>query len=503
MDDNSVFRVVILGGGTAGWMTAAMISRLVNSHIAITLVESEEISTIGVGEATIPAIKTFNSILKIDEDEFIRATQGTFKLGIKFEDWLRKGHSYIHGFGRIGRDWEFLRLHQYWLKFYLRGGYHELGAYSINTVAPEQNKFMRPDTKMENSPLSEIAYAYHFDAGLYAKFLRGFSEKLGVTRIEGKVVKVHQNPENGFIKSLELMGGKIIDGDLFIDCTGFRGMLIEETLNAGYENWGKWLKVDRAIAVPCESKGEFPPYTLSKALDCGWQWRIPLQHRTGNGHVYSSQYIDDDKAEEILLSSLEGEPRANPLRLKFTLGRRNKLWDKNCVAIGLSGGFLEPLESTGLFMIQSAVVRLIRLFPDKGFNNANIDEFNRQASFEFERIRDFIVLHYMATERKDTEFWRDIHKLPIPDTLQHKIDLFRANGRVFRENDELFAEESWIQVFLGQGIIPQNYDPMVDIKSESEIEGFLENTRTVIGKCVNVMPSQKEFIDKFCKAPMI
>ncbi len=503
MENSSDFKVVILGGGTAGWMSAAMLSRLANKNLDITLIESDEISTIGVGEATIPAIKTFNTILKIDEDEFIKATQGTFKLGIKFEDWLKKGHSYIHGFGRIGRDWEFLRTHQYWLKMFLRGNYPDIGDFSINTVAPERNKFMRPDTKMENSPLSEIAYAYHFDAGLYAKFLRKFSENLGVKRVEGKVVKVHQNTETGFLTGLELAGGKTIEGDLFIDCTGFKGMLIEETLNTGYENWGKWLKVDRAIAVPCESKGDFPPYTLSKALESGWRWKIPLQHRTGNGHVYSSQYIDDDKAEEILLSGLEGAPRANPLRLKFTLGRRNKLWNKNCVAIGLSGGFLEPLESTGLFMIQSAVVRLIRLFPDKGFEQGNIDEFNRQASFEFERIRDFIILHYVATERNDSEFWRDIHKTPIPDTLQNKIDVFRANGRIFRYNDELFAEESWIQVMLGQGIIPKSYDPMVDIKDEDEIQSFLENMRTVISKCVNVMPTQKEFIEKYCKAPMV
>lgn len=503
MDNQKPFRIVIVGGGTAGYMAAAMLTRLGHKNFSVTLVESDEIATIGVGEATIPAIKTFNQILKIDENEFIKATQGTFKLGIKFADWYKKGESYIHGFGRIGREWDFLRLHQYWLKLYQKGEFQDFSAFSINTVAPDANKFMRSETKMKDSPLSEIAYAFHFDAGLYAKFLRAYSEKLGLKRIEGKVTKVNQNPENGFITSIDLNGGLNIEGDLFIDCTGFRGLLIEETLKTGYENWGKWLKVDRAIAVPCNSKGDFPPYTLSTALESGWKWKIPLQHRTGNGHVYSSQYIDDDKAEEILLSGLEGEARANPLKLRFTLGKRKQLWNKNCVAVGLSGGFLEPLESTGLFMIQSAVIRLIRLFPDKGFDQANINEFNRQASFEFERIRDFIILHYKATIRDDSEFWRDVKALEIPDTLQNKIDVFQANGRIFRENDELFAEESWIQVFLGQGIIPKSYDPMVDIKQEDEIRSFLNNTQTVIKKCVAVMPSQKDFIMNNCKAPAI
>ncbi len=500
MQSEEKFKVVIVGGGSAGWMSAAMLSRFAGDNLEIILVESKEIPTIGVGEATIPAIKTYNQIIKLDEDEFIRETQATFKLGIKFQDWKQIGQSYIHGFGVIGRDWEHLRLHQYWLRAREKGYAAPLGAYSINTVAPDFNKFMRADTSMKESPLSEIAYAFHFDAGLYAKYLRKLSEKRGVNRIEANVTKVNQH-ENGFIKSIELGDEKIIEGDLFIDCTGFKGLLIEDTLKTGYENWGKWLKVDRAIAVPCESSGEFPPYTLSKALESGWQWKIPLQHRTGNGHVYSSKYIDDDKAEEILLSNLEGKARNTPLKLRFTLGKRNKLWNKNCVAIGLSGGFLEPLESTGLHMIQSAVTRLVRLFPDKGFCQANIDEYNRQATFEFERIRDFIILHYTATEREDSEFWRDVRNTPIPDTLQHKMDLFRGNGRIFRDNEELFNPESWIQVMIGQGIVPNNYDPMVNMKSDDEIRDFLSNTQKVIEKCVNVMPTQKDFIEKFCKAP--
>lgn len=503
MENQKAFKIVIVGGGTAGYMASALLTRLGHKNFEICLVESDEISTIGVGEATIPAIKTFNQILSIDETEFIKATQGTFKLGIKFQDWYKKGEAYIHGFGKIGRDWDFLRMHQYWLKYHLQGEYPNFGDFSINTVAPDAYKFMRSDPKMKESPLSEIAYAFHFDAGLYAKFLRAYSEARGLKRIEGKVVKVNQNSENGFITSIDLEHGLNIEGDLFIDCTGFRGLLIEQTLKTGYEDWGRWLKVDRAIAVPCNSKGDMPPYTLSTALSSGWRWKIPLQHRTGNGHVYSSKYIDDNEAEQILLDGLEGEARANPLKLRFTLGKRKQLWNKNCVAIGLSGGFLEPLESTGLYMIQSAVVRLIRLFPDKGFDQANIDEFNRQASFEFERIRDFIILHYKATERDDSEFWRDVKALEIPDSLQNKIDVFAANGRIFRENDELFAEESWIQVFLGQGIIPKSYDPMVDIKTDNEVREYLNNAQKVIKKCVDFMPTQKDFIEKYCKAPKI
>lgn len=503
MQSEEKFKVVIVGGGSAGWMSACALSRITGGRLDITLIESKEIPTIGVGEATIPAIKTFNQLINLDEDEFIKATQATFKLGIKFKDWHKIGETYDHGFGVIGRELEFLPLYQYWLKMYLSGEEKSpIGAFSINTVAPNHNKFMRPELSMRESPLSEIAYAFHFDAGLYAKYLRKLSEDRQVKRLEGNVTKVNLL-ENGFINSVEVDNEKTINGDLFIDCTGFKGLLIEETLKTGYENWGKWLKVDRAVAVPCESSKEFPPYTLSTALGSGWQWRIPLQHRTGNGHVYSSAYIDDDAAEQVLLSGLEGKARANPLRLKFTLGKRKKLWNKNCVAIGLSGGFLEPLESTGLHMIQSSIIRLIRLFPDKEFKQANIDEYNKQGEFEFERIRDFIILHYTATTRDDTEFWRDVRKTPIPDSLNSKIELFKANGRVFHENNELFTPESWIQVMLGQGIIPNSYDPMVNMKSDSEVLDFLSNTQKVIEKCVNVMPTQKDFIEKFCKAPAI
>lgn len=505
MQADKPMKIVIVGGGSAGWMSAAFLSRVLQSRYEITLIESDEISTIGVGEATIPQIAAFNNILKIDEIDFIKKTQATFKLGIKFQNWRKLDHSYIHGFGKIGREWEHLRVHQYWLKLHLAGhpAAQDFRAMSINTVAPEQNKFMPAKLEMKESPLSEIVYAYHLDAGLYARYLRGYSEERGVKRLEGKVIDVELRGIDGFIESIKMESGAIIDGDFFIDCSGFRGLLIEQALKTGYEDWSNWLFADRAIAVPCSSDKGFWPYTLSKAHSAGWQWKIPLQHRTGNGHVYSSGFMKDDEAQEILLNNLEGRPLADPLKIRFTVGKRKNLWNKNCLAIGLSGGFLEPIESTGLHMIQAALWRLIKFFPDKTFSQVNIDEFNRLTNFDFERIRDFIVLHYKANEREDSEFWRHCRNAPIPDTLQEKIDIFKANGRVNRERDELFAEESWIQVFLGQGIIPKNYDPLVDLKTPDEIEDFIKSTQNVIAKCVDTMPDHGKFIDKMCKADPI
>ena len=502
MNANEPMKIVIVGGGSAGWMSAAFLARVLQEQYSIRLVESDDISTIGVGEATIPAIGTFNQILKIDETDFIKNTQATFKLGIKFQDWRALGHTYMHGFGKIGREWEHLRVHQYWLKMHLAGNPKAMDfrKMSINTLAPDQNKFMPANIKMKESPLSEIVYAYHLDAGLYARYLRGYSEARGVKRTEGKVVDVKLRSTDGFVEHIKMESGEIIEGDFFIDCSGFRGLIIEQAMKTGYEDWSNWLFADSAIAVPCSSDKGFPPYTLSRAHTSGWQWKIPLQHRTGNGHVYSSQFIDDDSALKTLMDNLEGRPLADPLKLKFTVGKRKNLWNKNCLAVGLSGGFLEPIESTGLHMIQAAMLRLIRFFPDKNFNQANIDEFNRLTNFDFERIRDFIVLHYKANERDDSEFWRHCRNAAIPDSLQNKIDIFTANGRINREGEELFAEESWIQVFLGQGIIPKNYDPLVDRKSEEEVEEFINNTQTVIQKCVDTMPNHYKFIEKYCKA---
>ena len=492
-------KILIVGGGSSGWMTAALFGKLFQGLYDIELVESEAIGTVGVGEATIPAIKKFNELLALDEAEFMQRTQATFKLGIEFVDWTRKGHRYIHGFGVIGQDWEWLRCHHYWLRANQKGRARDFADYSINTAAALQNKFMQPRADMADSPIGHIAYAFHFDASLYARYLRAFAEQHGVRRTEGKIVDVEVR-ESGDIASVTLEGDRRIEADFFIDCSGFRALLIEQTLKTGYEDWTHWLPCDRAMAVPCARTEPLIPLTRSTAREAGWQWRIGLQHRTGNGLVYSSRYIDDDSAEKLLLSNLDGEQLANPNKLRFTTGKRRKMWNRNCVAIGLAAGFLEPLESTSLHLVQSAAIRLVRLFPDGELDQANIDEFNRQSDFEWERIRDFIILHYWATERDDSDFWRYCRAMDLPDTLQRKIDLWRSNGRIFREDEELFSEESWIQVFIGQGIIPRAYDPLVGIKSDAQIEQFLGNIATTIDRCVQVMPSHADFVRKYCPA---
>ena len=494
-------KILIVGGGTAGWMTAALFGKLFQGLYDVELVESEAIGTVGVGEATIPAIKKYNELVQLDEAEFMRRTQGTFKLGIQFVDWLRPGHKYIHGFGVIGQDWEWLRCHHYWLRAHERGRARDFADYSINTAAALANKFMHARADMAESPIGHIAHAFHFDASLYAKYLRGLAEQHGVKRTEGKIVDVGMH-ENGDIASVTLEGDRRIDADFFIDCSGFRGLLIGQTLGTEYEDWTHWLPCDRAMAVPCARSSPLTPYTRSTARTPGWQWRIPLQHRTGNGLVYSSKHIDDDTAEKLLLENLDGEQLANPNKLRFTTGKRTKMWNRNCVAIGLSAGFLEPLESTSIHLVQASAIRLVRLFPDRATDQATIDEFNRQSDFEWERIRDFIILHYSANER-DGEFWEYCRTMELPATLQRKIDLWKSNGRIFREDDELFSEESWIQVFLGQGIVPRGYDPLVEIKSDAQIEQFLGNIAATIDRCVDVMPTHGEYVSKFCPAESV
>ncbi|MBB5711785.1 tryptophan halogenase family protein [Sphingomonas xinjiangensis] len=494
-------RILIAGGGSAGWMTAALFARLFKGLYEIVLVESDEIGTVGVGEATIPAIKKFNELLGLDEDDFVRRTQGSFKLGIQFNDWSRFGSSYVHGFGVIGQDLEWLRCHQYWVKLHALGRAGELDRYSINTWAALANRFMRPRVDMPDSPVGQIAYAFHFDAGLYAAFLADYARARGVERREGRIVDVSLEGNNGFIRSVTLADGDELAADLFIDCSGFRGLLIGEALGVGYEDWSHWLPCDRAIAVPSERSTDFTPYTRSTARPAGWQWRIPLQHRTGNGHVYASRYMEDAVAQQILFDHLDAAPTGEPRRLRFKPGRRHAGWVKNCVAVGLASGFLEPLESTGLHLIQSAILRLVRLLPDAGFDQANIAEFNRQTVFEYERIRDFIILHYKATQRDDTPFWRHVRTMDVPETLARKMALFAANGRIFREDDELFAEESWIQVLIGQGVIPRAPDPLVDVTPMAEIERYLSNIEGVIAKCVSLMPTHEAFVARTCQAP--
>lgn len=493
-------RILIAGGGSSGWMTAALFARLFQGLYDVVLVESAEIGTIGVGEATIPAIKKYNELLGLDENEFITRTQGTFKLGIQFNGWLNGQDSYIHGFGVIGQDWEWLRMHHYWLRAHELGRAGDFADYSINTAAALKNKFLRSQPNMADSPLAHIAHAFQFDAALFAKFLSGYAQDRGVRRREGKIVDVTLRPDDGFIQSVTMADGEVIEADLFIDCSGFRGLFINQALGVEFEDWSHWLPCNRAIAVPCERSEDFTPYTRSTAHGAGWQWRIPLQHRTGNGHVFSARFMDDAEAEKILLANIDGKPLADPFKVDFKAGKRRQLWHKNCVAVGLAGGFLEPLESTSLHLVQSGIIRLVRLLPDGGFNPANVAEFNRQSDFEYERIRDFIILHYKATTRADTPFWDYCRTMDLPETLQRKIDLWMANGRIFREDEELFSEESWIQVFLGQGMIPRGYDPLVQIKSDVQIAQFLGNIQSVIGKCVDVMPSHADYVAKTCPA---
>jgi tryptophan 7-halogenase len=500
MNPERITEIVIVGGGTAGWMAAAALSKVLTPEYRIQLVESEEIGTVGVGEATIPMIKLFNTALELDESEFVRRTQGSFKLGIEFVDWGRIGDSYIHGFGKIGQDLGLVPFYHYWLKEHRKGRAGPLDAYSINTWAARQNKFMRAISDRPNSPLADIAYAYHFDASLYARFLREYAEARGVRRIEGKVVDVALRGEDGHVESVVLDRGERVAGQLFLDCSGFRGLLIEQALHAGYEDWTHWLPCDRAVAVPCASGGPLTPYTRSTARSAGWQWRIPLQHRVGNGHVFSSAYMSEDEATAILLANLEGEPLAEPKVLRFVTGRRRKTWDRNVVSVGLAGGFMEPLESTSIHLIQSTVARLTAFFPHAGFEPADVAEFNAHTDLEFEKIRDFLILHYHATERDDSPFWDYCRTMDVPESLRRKMTLFRANGRVFRDNNELFAEPSWVQVMHGQRVAPQGYHGLVDAHGDDKVAAFMANIRGVIENCVQAMPTHESFIAKHCAA---
>jgi tryptophan halogenase len=500
MGHEPIKQIVIVGGGTAGWMTAAALATVLKNKYTIRLIESDDIGIVGVGEATIPMIQRFNQILGINENEFLKETQGTFKLGIEFVNWGNIGERYIHGFGTLGQEMLTVRFDQYWQKYHQQGKIGPLEEYSITRMAAKANKFMPADLEVLNSPLNHIAHAYHFDASLYAKYLRKFSEALGVVRTEGKITKVNQRESDGHIEAVVLENGEQIKGDLFIDCSGFRGLLIEQTLKTGYEDWTHYLPCDRALAVPCESITTILPYTRSTAHKAGWQWRIPLQHRIGNGHVYCSQFISDDEATSILLENLDGKALSDPRLIKFTTGIRKQAWNKNVVAIGLSSGFLEPLESTSIHLIQSAIARLINFFPDSSFNAINIKEFNRQSRFEYERIRDFVILHYKLNQRDDALFWKNCASMEIPDSLTHKMELYRANGRLLRVEDELFAEVGWLQVLEGQNMPINGYNPLVDLQSEEGTLEYLASVREVIAKCVDVMPDHAAYIAKHCAA---
>lgn len=500
MQSKPIKTVVVVGGGTSGWMTATSLAMTLKGRYNIRLVESDDIGIIGVGEATIPMIQLFNKVAGINEAEFMKATQGTFKLGIEFVNWGKLGDRYMHGFGRIGQDLWTVRFDQYWRKMYAMGKAANLEEYSVTRMAAKANKFMPPDRELPNSPLADIAYAYHFDASLYAKYLRKLSEGRGVVRTEGKIVQVQQREGDGFVETLVLESGERVEGDLFIDCSGFRGLLIEETLKTGYEDWTHWLPCDRALAVPCESAPQLTPYTRSTAHRAGWQWRIPLQHRIGNGHVFCSSQISEDEAMATLLANLDGKPLADPRLIKFTTGMRKKAWNRNVVAIGLAGGFLEPLESTSIHLVQAAVAQLLDFFPDQGFNQADIAEYNRLSRFQFESIRDFIILHYHVNQREDAPFWKACANMAIPPSLANKIALYKARGRVTRFDNELFTEEAWLQVMQGQNLQSEGYHSLVDLQEDARTSEYLESVRSVIAKCVGVMPDHAAYIAKHCAA---
>jgi tryptophan 7-halogenase len=490
--------IVIVGGGTAGWMAAAALAQLSkNGETQITLVESDEIGIVGVGEATIPPIKNFNAMLGIDENEFVAATQGSFKLGIEFAGWQRPGHSYIHPFAAFGTDINGVKFHHFWVKLHQQNPALDYSDLNLSAVAARLGRFARPDGNPA-SPLSSLDYAYHFDAGLYAGFLRRYSEARGVTRREGKITRVEQGSRPDFIDAVVLEDGSRISGDLFIDCSGFRGLLIEQTLKAGYEDWSHWLPCDRALAVPTARTEPLLPFTRSSARSAGWQWRIPLQHRTGNGLVYCSRYLSDDEARAELLSNLDADPLAEPRLLQFTTGRRKQAWVGNCVALGLAAGFMEPLESTSIHLVQAGISKLLALFPDASHSAAERDEYNRLTQIQWEQIRDFLILHYVLNQREEP-FWKHCAAMPVPETLTRKIELFQGRGRLFRYEDELFSDANWTAVMIGQGLIPQGYDALVDTIDLNEARHMTGRIADIYRNVAQQMTVHSDYIDRFCR----
>ncbi|PCK02937.1 MAG: tryptophan halogenase [Alteromonadaceae bacterium] len=498
--NEKIKKIVIVGGGTAGWMTAARLSKAFTKELCeIHLIESPDIPTVGVGEATIPHVRHFNTALEIDDDEFVKHTQGTFKLGIEFVGWGKPGERYMHAFGDLGRDMLNLHFHHFWQKMHAQGKAEPFGAYSYNTAAAYQNRFMR-SIEAGNSPLSNITYAYQFDANLYADFLRDYALKRGVTRTEATVAQVNLNANDGFISGVSLNSGEQITGDFFVDCSGFKALLIDKALGVDFVDWSEYLPCDRAWAVACENKGELKPYTQSIAQPAGWQWRIPLQHRTGNGHVFSSKFMAEDEAREILLNNLDGKALAEPRLLKFKAGKREKFWHKNCVAIGLSSGFLEPLESTSIHLIQTAIDRLLAHFPDRNCDPTVTAHYNENTHREYDSVRDFLILHYHVNQRDDSDFWRYCRNMKIPDTLKARIDLFRASGQIYCSKDDLFSAVSWVEVLLGQNITPQSYHPLVDSMAESDIALRLERIKGVVDASVEHTSKHAEYIQRTCAA---
>lgn len=497
MNEKKIKKVVIAGGGTAGWIAAATLAKSFGTSIELCLIESDAIPTVGVGEATIPPIINLHKTLELSEKEFLSRVNGTFKLGISFENWRDVGKNYIHSFGFSGRGTWAAGFQHYWLGAKKRGlEVSEYGNYCPEHLACRKERFAV-------LPKNGVNYAYHFDAGLYAKFLREVSEKFGATRQEGKITSVNLSAEDGNIESITLESGEVVEGDLFIDCTGFRGLLIGEALKTEYENWSHWLPCDSAAAVQTETVRTPPPYTRSIAHPFGWQWRIPLQSRVGNGLVFCSRYISDEDAKKFLAANVEGKMITEPRIIKFTTGTRKVHWNKNCIAMGLSSGFLEPLESTSIHLIQRSVSRLVQLFPSYGIKQSEVDEFNKQMREETEYIRDFIILHYHVTERTDSPFWNYCREMDVPESLKHKIKLFKETGRVFKKDLDLFAEESWVQVMMGQGVTPEGYHPVVDAMTDDALRDYLEEIRLSTEQKIERFPTHLEFIDYYCKSKVM
>ena len=508
MTPRPIRKVVVLGGGSAGWMAAAALTNALRRGCTVEVVESDEIGIVGVGEATIPPIRLFNQSLGLDEAEFVARTQGSFKLGIQFVDWARLGHRYFHPFGPYGAEFDAVPLHHYWLKAHGEGRAGPLDDYSMAWALASRDRFAPPfqDPQLVQSTYD---YAYHFDAGLYGRYLRAYAEAKGAVRTEGKVVEVRRDGESGRVAALALADGRSVEADLFVDCSGFRSLLLGSTLEVPYRDWREWLPCDRAVAVPCDravavpcghGQSDFTPYTRSTARTAGWQWRIPLQHRIGNGYVYASPYISDDEAASTLLGNLDGPPLAEPRLLRFTPGRREVFWKGNVVALGLAAGFLEPLESTSLHLVQSGITRLLALWPDRDFDPLAAAEYNRITAEEYERIRDFIILHYKLTERDDAEIWRYCRATRVPEPLQYKIDQFRAGGRIVSTGTELFQNPSWLAVHIGQLNRPERYDPLVD---QRDVDGaaLLEGLRRAMAETAETAPPHRAFIDRYCRAP--
>lgn len=490
---NSIRKIVIAGGGTSGWLAAAAISKLIGRNLDITLIESPEIGRIGVGEATIPTLRVFHRLLGIDERELMMHVQGTFKLGIEFSNWAHKGDKYFHSFGLTGKDCWACDFQHFWLAGKKYGIANQFGDYCPESKAARSEKFIGSDE-------SGVNYAYHFDAGLYADFLKKFSVRYGVKHVEGFIERIVLSPDNGFIKSLVLKDGREIEGDLFLDCTGFKAMLIEGALNTTYVPYGHYLPCDAAVAIQTELVRSPRPYTQAIAHDFGWQWRIPLQHRSGNGLVYSSRHVSDDEALNTLLKNLEGRPITEPRMFKYKTGRRMKAWNKNCIAVGLAAGFLEPVESTSIHLAMSAILRLMKYFPQNEILMSNVDEFNKQSREEMDRVRNFVILHYHATQRDDSEFWRYCKNMDIPDELRHRVQLFKDTATLALEEKELFLNDSWVQVMMGQGIMPSAYHPIADTMSEVELKNLLSSLQARVDDKVATMRTHQEFINEYCKA---